>query len=122
MKNLILSFLVCFPAVLFAQGVSECGTPSAPGSCCYDCTCYTCGDVFNCQNQIGATPSLCQLGGCENCLEGPTTGCATWTENYYLGADDGCVPIDGGLGFLIAGGLGMGVLGVRRRKELELEA
>ena len=28
----------------------------------------------------------------------------------------------GGLGFLIAGGLGMGVLGVRRRKELELEA
>ena len=38
------------------------------------------------------------------------------------GADEGCVPIDGGLGFLIAGGLGMGVLGVRRRKELELEA
>ena len=37
-------------------------------------------------------------------------------------ADEGCVPIDGGLGFLIAGGLGMGVLGVRRRKELELEA
>lgn len=35
--------------------------------------------------------------------------------------DGGCIPIDGGLGFLIAGGLGMGVLGVRRRKELELE-
>ncbi len=39
-----------------------------------------------------------------------------------MDADEGCVPIDGGLGFLIAGGLGMGVLGVRRRKELELEA
>ena len=68
-----------------------------------------------------ADPSFCQLGGCENCQEGPNA-CSSWTENYYAGADDGCVPIDGGLGFLIAGGLGMGVLGVRRRKELELEA
>ena len=64
-----------------------------------------------------------------SCVEGVVTIAAlhptlvhSWTENYYAGVDDGCVPIDGGLGFLIAGGLGMGVLGVRRRKELELEA
>ena len=122
MKNFILSFLVCFPAVLFAQGVSECNQDDPPGNCCYDCTCYTCGDVSICAGLPGASPDSCQLGGCLNCFEGPTTGCTSWTENYYDGADDGCVPIDGGLGFLIAGGLGMGVLGVRRRKELELEA
>ena len=35
---------------------------------------------------------------------------------------ENCIPIDGGLGFLIAGGLGIGVIGIRRRKEeLELE-
>lgn len=38
------------------------------------------------------------------------------------GAPSDCIPIDGGLGFLIAGGLGIGVIGIRRRKEeLELE-
>ena len=38
------------------------------------------------------------------------------------GVPTDCIPIDGGLGFLIAGGLGIGVIGIRRRKEeLELE-
>ena len=57
-------------------------------------------------------------------VRGDPSNVASWTENYYeiLLDAKGCVPIDGGLGFLIAGGLGMGVLGVRRRKELELEA
>ncbi len=73
-----------------------------------------------------ADPSICNPGGCQNCEVNTPTECSSWTENYYgpfqNGVDQGCVPIDGGLGFLIAGGLGMGVLGVRRRKELELEA
>ena len=57
--------------------------------------------------------------------------CSTWWENNtagVTGSDRGdgaptdCIPIDGGLGFLIAGGLGFGVIGIRRRKEeLELE-
>lgn len=127
MKNSILSLLVCFPAVLFAQGISECNQDDPPGNCCFDCTCYTCGQVFDCNDLPGASPSLCQLGGCENCgTDHPSDLCDSWTWNYYgpyqMGIDQGCVPIDGGLGFLIAGGLGMGVLGVRRRKELELEA
>ena len=51
--------------------------------------------------------------------------CNFWYENSsqatgYTYPD--CIPIDGGLGFLIAGGLGIGVMGIRRRKEeLELE-
>ena len=65
----------------------------------------------------------CQLGGCEQLSAGPSTPlCILGQKIIMMELDDGCVPIDGGLGFLIAGGLGMGVLGVRRRKELELEA
>jgi len=69
-----------------------------------------------------APSDYCVDGGCNNCGTNHPTLCESWTQNYYAGVDAGCVPIDGGLGFLIAGGLGMGVLGVRRRKELELEA
>ncbi|MDA9863814.1 hypothetical protein N9C70_01960 [Flavobacteriales bacterium] len=127
MKNFILSFLVCFPALLFAQNGTQCNLPGDPpqGGCCYDCTCRDCGSVAACENNVGPLGDYanCLSGGCGNCETGsPTTECESWTENYYLGADEGCIPIDGGLGFLIAGGLGMGVLGVRRRKELELEA
>ena len=128
MKNFLLSLFVCLPALAFAQNSSECTGGVPTGNCCDDCTCYTCGDVAICENNVGpggpgtADPSICNLGGCENCGGSPTTECSSWTENYYSGVDEGCVPIDGGLGFLIAGGLGMGVLGVRRRKELELEA
>ena len=126
MKNLILSFLVCVPALLFAQDPTECTTAGGDppiGGCCYDCTCYTCAAADACAGLPGSDPSNCVLGGCEKCQTGnPLTECLSWSENYYAGTDEGCVPIDGGLGFLIAGGLGMGVLGVRRRKELELEA
>ena len=126
MKNLVLSLLVCFPAVIFAQNPSECSTAGDPvfGGCCYDCTCYTCSEVDACDNTPGSDYALCVPGGCGQCgVDSPGIDpCGSWTENYYAGSDEGCVPIDGGLGFLIAGGLGMGVLGVRRRKELELEA
>ena len=58
--------------------------------------------------------------------------CSNWWDNNLAGVNNdasisasnpnGCIPIDGGLGFLIAGGLGIGVIGIRRRKEgLELE-
>ena len=125
MKNFLLSLFVCLPALAFAENPSECGSAGGSpieGGCCFDCSCHTCGDVESCSGLPAADPSNCVSGGCENCGGSPTTECASWTENYYDGVDEGCVPIDGGLGFLIAGGLGMGVLGVRRRKELELEA
>ena len=82
-----------------------------------------------------------------NCALGPACGfsptaqpgevaCTTWWENNTQGVGgtirenetdpgdvpENCIPIDGGLGFLIAGGLGIGVIGIRRRKEeLEVE-
>ena len=73
------------------------------------------------------------MGGNEVCgVNHPTTTCSSFWENNTSGVvtDEssttygagGCIPIDGGLGFLIAGGLGIGVFGIRRRKEeLELE-
>ena len=124
MKNFLLSLLVCLPALAFAQNPSQCdvGGDIPIGGCCYDCTCKYCGDVEVCAGIPEADPAVCNLGGCGNCEPGPTTECSSWTENYFVDPSEGCVPIDGGLGFLIAGGLGMGVLGVRRRKELELEA
>ncbi len=72
------------------------------------------------------------MGGNEICGNNhPTTTCSTYWENNTEGVQsdtpqptdpNGCIPIDGGLGFLIAGGVGIGVLGIRRRKEeLELE-
>lgn len=103
-------------------GQSQCEDPNTPpgGSCCETCTCLYCAQVNNCDSQIpilGDHDARCSLGGCDNCDKDiPGDECQSWTENYYSGTDDGCVPIDGGLGFLIAGGLGMGVLGVRRRK------
>ena len=123
MKNFLLSLLVCLPASAFAQNCETSGDPPT-GACCGTCSCLLCSQVADCVLLPAADPSNCNVGGCDNCgvQLGPTAECASWTENYYVGTDAGCVPIDGGLGFLIAGGLGMGVLGVRRRKELELEA
>ena len=128
MKNYFFSVCCLFLAPTFLLAQSECGSSGDPstGSCCYDCSCLQCGAVAECENLPGpeGSPSGCVSGGCNNCGAGHPTNdtCISWTENYYAGVDDDCVPIDGGLGFLIAGGLGMGVLGVRRRKELELEA
>ena len=103
-------------------------TPGLP-NCCFDCSCYFCGHIQDCLN-AGPTfpPADCNPpteGG--NCGIGTGTLCSTFWENNDQGVtgaflrEDGvptdCIPIDGGLGFLIAGGIGMGVLGIRRRKE-----
>ena len=68
---------------------------------------------------------------CGNDLPAGETPCTKFWENNTQGVSsdgqqpsdpNGCIPIDGGLGFLIAGGLGIGVIGIRRRKEeLEVE-
>ena len=56
-----------------------------------------------------------------NWWDNNTEGVVT-DESVTTYGPGGCIPIDGGLGFLIAGGLGIGVIGIRRRKEeLELE-
>ena len=50
--------------------------------------------------------------------------CSSWTENNLTlnpnVEGNGCVPIDGGLVVLIAGGLGMAFVSLRRRQSLEL--
>ena len=93
--------------------------------CCTDCTCVQCGAVAECEALPGAegNPANCVEGGTNVCgtdsgLPGPPI-CASFAENNSEGGV--CVPIDGGLGFLIAGGLGMGVIGTRRREKLTLE-
>ena len=93
--------------------------------CCNDCTCLLCGEVESCANlppseNPPAPADHCVGGGFDNCGIDLPSPCSSWTENKYSGSDEGCVPIDGGLGFLIAGGLGMGVIGTRRRQRLEL--
>lgn len=102
--------------------------------CCQTCSCALCGDLQECIDG----PSLAA-----NCTSyGPGSGCGTdlsdpcdefYDNSQYVSGGYGqvdsysstsgtypCIPIDGGLGFLIAGGIGMGVIGIRRRKE-ELE-
>ena len=98
-----------------------------PASCCFDCTCTLCGDILSCVNQGPfLDPNDCGSGGTGSCgIDlGPEVLCSTYWGNTTLsGADRGdgapsdCIPIDGGLGLLIAGGLGIGVMGIRRRKE-----
>ena len=83
-----------------------------------------CGAVDECLNREGDAndPANCVEGGTFACGvdQSPSNPCSSFAENNSEGGV--CVPIDGGLGFVIAGGLGMGVFGIRRRRELELEA
>jgi len=123
--QMLLLLAVCF--TMNAQPTGD----SAP--CCVDCSCAFCGDIQSCYGF--------EVPG--DCLNGPNCGfsapvaqngevaCIYWWENNTQGvggtirsnpSDPGdvpenCIPIDGGLGFLIAGGLGIGVVGIRRRKE-----
>ena len=121
-----LLFLCCLSLVgleAFAQVGSN---------CCEDCTCAHCADIVDCDNfpDPTVTPAGCDLGGAMVCgTDHPTTECIYWWENNTQGVQsdtpqptdpNGCIPIDGGLGFLIAGGLGIGVVGIRRRKEQPL--
>lgn len=101
--------------------------------CCQTCTCTFCADIVSCQSNPNYTdPAFCDEGGSGVCGIGTGIDCSTFYQNNTEGVvtdesettfgPGGCIPIDGGLGFLIAGGLGIGVLGIRRRKEeLQLE-
>ena len=135
MRGLLIlcSMVLLMPLSFKAQ--FECGTPGAEYPCCCEtCSCSLCGEILGCvllEVSTGDTPgTFCtalELGDCD--VTG--TPCTTWWENNnegVTGSDRGdgaptdCIPSDGGLGFLIAGGLGLGVIGIRRRKEgLELE-
>ena len=98
--------------------------------CCLDCTCYLCGDIAACEQSPIHTPEECNSAGAFNCGTGDDEQpCTTFWENNTEGVQsdipqptdpNGCIPIDGGLGFLIAGGLGIGIVGIRRRKEQPL--
>ena len=124
--RIIVGFVALFGCVdvVFAQ-------PGA-ATCCEDCTCVLCGDQQSCGFLL---PGNCDLGGTNFCGDDgdpatTDTPCTYFWDNTFLQgevprepqfegdiASENCVPIDGGLGFLIAGGLGIGVIGIRRRKE-----
>ena len=88
--------------------------------CCLDCTCTTCAEIQSCQG----SPQDCQTPNNNpfpECGVGFGVDCSTFYQNAGV-SQDPCIPIDGGLGLLIVGGIGMGVAGIRRRREeLELE-
>jgi hypothetical protein len=113
-----------------------------PATCCFSCSCTTCGDLADCLAYQAIDPTnnipsdVCnqytENGPSQGCGIGATP-CAEWYDNSVhtgttvdsyssTSGTNPCIPIDGGLGFLIAGGIGMGVVGIRRRKgELELK-
>lgn len=75
------------------QSISALSQPPA-NSCCYDATCYYCWEVEQCESLPfpGGYPESASSGGFENCgADHPTLVCSSWTENYYPGADEGCV-------------------------------
>ena len=121
MRSILAAFFIMSSCSVMAQ-VAQ--------ACCTYCECLSCADVETCpdadvypdRDPPGTGPHTCQTGGTEACgVDSPIKVCDSYAENNSNGGV--CVPIDGGLGFLIAGGLGMGVLGIRRRKEeLVLEA
>ena len=115
--------------MVLVLSLAESVTAQTAADCCYNCTCAYCSEFPTCAfaESPHDTPEGCLPGGTNTC--GVTLPCESYWENNTLGVTSdqpggpgGCIPIDGGLGFLIAGGLGIGVLGIRRRKEeLELE-
>ena len=95
-----------------------------PENCCQTCTCIFCASIATCEagpfsasmcNAVN--PGDCDANGvqCTNFWDNNTEGVVT-DESVTTYGPGGCIPIDGGLGFLIAGGLGIGVLGIRRRE------
>ena len=137
---------VCFFVIFVSGGSGVINAQNQPAECCFDCTCSLCGDIISCYvvDELGNTspfaslPEDCYKGGSEDCgiNTSPVNLCSTYWQNNQSEVDgplrsgdppgvnvpDDCIPIDGGLGFLIAGGLGIGVMGIRRRKEeLEVE-
>lgn len=132
---LSLVLMARFWSVFFVIGLLVIGIdlkaqdPNQPENCCFTCECYYCGAVAECGPPFG-TEVDCEYGGAENCgttASGAPVGtplCSSWTENNLTlnpnGEGNGCVPIDGGLVVLIAGGLGMAFVSLRRRQSLEL--
>jgi len=125
--SLILLLLALCPAKQVLGQVPE---------CCETCSCTLCGDLAECVASPFTPSTYCEQyqdndPAGEGCGTGATP-CSQWYDNsVYTGTTvdsysstsgtNPCIPIDGGLGFLIAGGIGMGVVGIRRRKgELEL--
>lgn len=128
--------LATFFFMLFALGgliIQAQGEGMQPADCCFTCTCAHCADLASCSGPI-LFPSECDMDGaniCGNDIDAGQTPCTKFWENNTQGVSsdgqqpsdpNGCIPIDGGLGFLIAGGLGIGVIGIwRRKEELEVE-
>lgn len=100
-----------------------------PENCCFTCECYFCGSVAECESNPIFSIGECQSGGSGNCgFVGAVAdpACSSWTENNatlnpFGTTGNNCVPIDGGLVFLIAGGLGMAFTTLRKRESLHLE-
>ena len=123
-------FLVLVVLCFASMGQSQtCGNEVQGGqvvNCCLDCTCTLCQNIACCGSPTW-DPSQCSGGGTDSCgIDLATTCSFFWSNNTEGVVTDesvttygpgGCIPIDGGLAFLIAGGLGIGVIGIRRRKE-----
>ena len=106
--------------------------------CCSTCSCTLCGELAGCK-AYEDTPAPGSAPPSEECSQFEGQGCGVsatpcneWYDNsQYTGTTvdsysstsgtNPCIPIDGGLGFLIAGGLSLGVIGIRRRRD-EAEA
>lgn len=99
--------------------------------CCNTCSCTLCGDLASCAGPFLPEEICSQYGGSQGCGLN-VTPCTEWYDNSVFtgttvdsysstSGTNPCIPIDGGLGFLIAGGIGMGVFGIRRRKEGDLK-
>ena len=126
--------VVALASILWVLGVNSIWAQYE--NCCLTCSCALCGDLAGCLGGPMAGPGECtQYQGDTGCgSNGNATPCTAFYDNsQYVSGGYGqvdsysstsgtypCIPIDGGLGFLIAGGIGMGVIGIRRRKE-ELE-
>ena len=118
----ILAFSACLSLFMGVSAQNECSNyfEENPTNCCDDCTCRYCWTVGCCQDNPTYTAAFCTWTGIAgDCgLGGGSGDCTTFADNNDNGGT--CIPIDGGLVFLIAGGLGMGLVGIRRREQLVL--
>ena len=125
-----------FLSFLFVFAATGAGLSQVP-ECCETCSCTHCGDLAECLGSPFLPEDYCNQYNDGGTLVGcgiGATACTEWYENsVYTGTTvdsysstsgtNPCIPIDGGLGFLIAGGLGIGVIGIRRRNDgLKLKA
>ena len=119
-----------------------CVTMTQVPECCFECSCTLCGDLAQCEAYGDIDPpntspaNVCKTYKENDPVNGQGCGtdsdplilCSEWYDNSsYTGTTvdsysstsgtNPCIPIDGGLGFLIAGGVGMGLFGIRRRKQ-----